>query len=186
MSIELDLRNLRKDAVLQTITQCLDTNEVRLTLSHSQFTGLPQADDAGNVMGAGAAVALLVTTVHKRRQTGTTAHIENTDTLRRTEFVAGERQQIDIVFLDIDVQFADRITSYNVCYTKLLRISPTMPNIGGGTGQRRDHHQPTGVANRPVHRLVQDKHDQWHSDNATANPKKRRKRPSHYANQHHS
>jgi len=68
--------------------------------------GLAESNDAGDVFRAGAEATLVMAAVEKLAQTRSTADIERADTLGRIQFVTGNREQVDLEFVDVDGDFS--------------------------------------------------------------------------------
>ena len=72
-----------------------------------EFGGAAEADDAGDVLGAAAAVALLVFAVEVRREGRAFADEEGADAFRAAEFVGAEREVVDGERLEVERKLAD-------------------------------------------------------------------------------
>src|SRR5258708_14335256 len=75
-----------------------------------QFAGLAEADDAGDIQRAGTHTALVAAAIDnggKLNARVAAANIEGTDSLRPIDLVAGDREQVDVVLLDVDWAFAN-------------------------------------------------------------------------------
>ena len=66
-----------------------------IEVGRRQLAGRAQADDVRHVLGAAAAVALLVPADDERGQAGALADVEHADALGRVQLVAGEGEQVD-------------------------------------------------------------------------------------------
>src|SRR5579863_1526994 len=76
------------------------------------FTGRTQTDNAGDVQRAGAHAAFVATAVNdggKLNARIAAANVERADSLRSINLVRGNGQQVDVVFLHVDGNFADSL-----------------------------------------------------------------------------
>jgi len=60
-----------------------------------QFAGFAETDDAGDVFGAAAPAAFLMSAGDERFEADAAADEENADAFGPVKFVSGERQEID-------------------------------------------------------------------------------------------
>ena len=72
----------------------------------AQLGGRAEPDDAGHVLGAGAAIALLPAAGHERQQPHALAQPQRADAFRSVELVRRDRQQIDAQRLHVDRNLA--------------------------------------------------------------------------------
>src|SRR5207245_9572866 len=77
-----------------------------------ELTGLTEADDSGDIQRAGTHTALVAGAVDNGGELNArvaTANIEGTDSLRPINLVAGDREQVDVVLLDVDWDLANSL-----------------------------------------------------------------------------
>ncbi len=109
-----------------------------------------QTDRPGDVLGAGAAVALLGATLLLRQDVRAVPDIERSDALRPLELVRPERDEVCPERLDIDVDVRCRLDRVDVEDEALARSHP-----GGDLGDRLDRaHLVVGEHDRDEDRLV--------------------------------
>ena len=60
------------------------------------FRGFAEADDAGDILGAGAKAALVMAPVKELAQVRASADVQGADSLWPVKFVAGEGKKIDL------------------------------------------------------------------------------------------
>ena len=78
------------------------------------FRSFAEADDAGDVLSAGAALALVRSAEDERLKTRAAAGVEHSNALGRVEFVAGEAEQMAADGLDVDGDFAGGLNRVRV------------------------------------------------------------------------
>src|SRR5471030_2838554 len=84
----------------QVVAQLLLALAFGFHLVHADFAGCAEADDAGDVERAGAHAALVAAAVNLLRDLNagvTAANVERADSLGAVNFVAGEREDVDVV-----------------------------------------------------------------------------------------
>ncbi len=95
MTINLNLWNARQNTLFQTVTQGANTAFLNGQIRYCQFTSNAQTNNTWHVVSTGAPIALLMAAMKQRCQTHAFAYIESTNTLRSSEFMTGDSQQID-------------------------------------------------------------------------------------------
>src|SRR6267154_1634386 len=109
-TIDKDLVELGFEARTQPVAQ--RAHLLRL-LGHfllGQFAGLAEADDAGDIQRAGTHTALVAAAIDnggKLNAWVATANVERTDTFGSIDLVAGYREQVNVVLLDVDWNLAN-------------------------------------------------------------------------------
>ena len=72
----------------------------------SDLGGFAEADDASNILRAGANSTLVVAAVKQLRQASPAANVERANALGGIQFMAGKRKQIKLELLDVDGDFS--------------------------------------------------------------------------------
>src|SRR5258705_8362956 len=111
-TIDKDLVELGFEARTQPVTQRAHLLGLLRHFLLGQFAGLAEADDTGNIQRAGTHTALVAAAIDnggKLNAWVATANIEGTDSLRPIDLVAGDREQVDVVLLDVDWNFANSL-----------------------------------------------------------------------------
>src|SRR6267154_4339580 len=111
-AIYKDLVELGFEARTQPVTQRAHLLGLLWHFLLGQFAGLAEADDAGDVQRAGTHTALVAAAIDnggKLNARVATANIEGTDAFGSVDLVAGDREQVDVVLLDVDWNFANSL-----------------------------------------------------------------------------
>src|SRR6266849_7832482 len=111
-TIDIDLVELGFEARTQPVTQRAHLLGFLGHLLLGQFTGLAEADDAGDVQRAGTHTALVAAAIDnggKLNARIAAANVKGADTFGSIDFVAGNREQVDVVLLDVYRDFADSL-----------------------------------------------------------------------------
>src|SRR6267378_1614304 len=111
-TIDKDLVELGFEARTQPVTQRAHLLGLLGHFLLGQFAGLAEADDAGDIQRAGTHTALVAAAIDnggKLNARVATANIEGTDAFGSIDLVAGDGEQVDIVLLDVDWNFANRL-----------------------------------------------------------------------------
>src|SRR6267378_2940541 len=111
-TIDKDLVELGFEARTQPVAQRAHLLGLLRHFLLGQFAGLAEADDAGDIQRAGTHTALMTAAIDNGRELNArvaTANIEGTDTFGSIDLVAGDGEQVDIVLLDVDWDFANRL-----------------------------------------------------------------------------
>jgi len=102
--VEVGVRNGCEEAAFEAIAEsgelCGFGGEQPL---RGEFGGAAEGYDAGDVLGAGAALAFVRPSVEERGELDSLADEEDASALRRVHLVAGEREQIDVLELTGEV-----------------------------------------------------------------------------------
>ncbi len=93
---------------------------------NSKLRGLSESRNTGNVLGARAAVALVVAAEQNRLERNTLANIERADALWRSELVPADGVEIDSDFTNVHGKAAGNLNAVRVKYN------------AGGSRNRRD------------------------------------------------
>src|SRR6266853_2909655 len=111
-AIYKDLVELGFEARTQPVTQRAHLLGLLRHFLLGQFAGLAEADDAGDIQRAGTHTALVTAAIDnggKLNAWVATTNVERTDTFGSIDLVAGYREQVNVVLLDVDWNFADRL-----------------------------------------------------------------------------
>src|SRR5882762_7483615 len=111
-TIDKDLVELGFEARAQPVAQRAHLLGLLRHFLLGQFAGLAEADDAGNVQRARTHASLVAAAIDnggKLNARVATANVKSTDSLRPIDLVAGDGEQVDIVLLDVDWDFANRL-----------------------------------------------------------------------------
>ena len=90
VAIALGGRNAGEEFGFETVAERLDGAGLGGEFGAGEFGGAAEADDAGDILGAAAAAALLVSAVEVRREGRAFADEEGADAFRAAEFVGAE------------------------------------------------------------------------------------------------
>ena len=107
MAVQAAVGDLLQDALDHVIADGAELRVVRVDVRGGDLDGLADAHDGGQVLGAGAAVALLCAAVHELLQAHALADVQHADALGRMELVAGHAQHVDLHGLYVDLHAAD-------------------------------------------------------------------------------
>ena len=100
--------------VLQGVAERGDALGVFRQGCFRDFRSLSQADDSGDVLGAGPEAALVMTAVEELAQARAAADVEGADALWSVELVPGKREQVEFERVHIDRNFACGLYSVGV------------------------------------------------------------------------
>src|SRR6266850_6363923 len=109
-TIDKDLVELGFEARTQPVAQRAHLLGLLGHFLLGQFAGLAEADDAGDIERAGTHTALVAAAIDnggKLNARVAATNVERTDTFGSIDLVAGDGEQVDIVLLDVDRDFAD-------------------------------------------------------------------------------
>src|ERR1700722_1683348 len=106
VTVDEALRDRFEKGLLETVSQRADFFEVEADMMGGQFGGLAKADDAGDVFGAGTAIAFVMAAVKNGSDRHAGAQVQSADALGPVKFVSGDGKQIDAEAVDIDGEFA--------------------------------------------------------------------------------
>src|ERR1700730_11136634 len=101
-------------AIFQSIAQQSNSMTFFPHMLQRQFRRLSQACDAGNIFGAGATVALRMSTVKQRFEIRTLANVEGPDTLWAVQLMRGNRKQMHAELRNVDRNLPCRLHSVRV------------------------------------------------------------------------
>ena len=93
-------------AALQGVAERGDALGVFCQRCFRDLRSLSQADDSGNVLGAGPEASLVMTTVKELAQARAAADVESADAFWSVELVPGKREQVEFESVHIDRNFA--------------------------------------------------------------------------------
>src|SRR6266403_3078990 len=111
-TIDKDLVELGFEARTQPVAQRAHLLGLLRHFLLGQFAGLAEADDTGNIQRAGTHTALVAAAIDnggKLNARVAATNVERTDTFGSINLVAGDGEQVDIVLLDVDWDFADSL-----------------------------------------------------------------------------
>src|SRR5712671_5841351 len=111
-TIDKNLVELGFEARTQPVTQRAHLLGLLRHFLLGQFAGLAEADDAGDIQRAGTHTALVTAAIDnggKLNAWVATTNVERTDTFGSIDLVAGYREQVNVVLLDVDRDFANRL-----------------------------------------------------------------------------
>src|SRR5882757_6047727 len=111
-TLDKDLVELGFEARTQPVTQRAHLLGLLGHFLLGQFAGLAEADDSGDIQRAGTHTALVAAAIDAggKLNAGVAAtNVESTDALRSVDLVAGNREQVDVVLLDVDWNFANSL-----------------------------------------------------------------------------
>src|SRR5260370_39959811 len=100
------LGNAVQETLLQAVAEGRDALGVFDERLASDFSGLAEAHNAGDVFRAGTKAALVMTAVKKLAQTCSATNVQSADALGRIQFMSGNREQIDLELVDVDRDFS--------------------------------------------------------------------------------
>ena len=103
IAVERAVRDLGQ-AIDQAVAQGADPFRVLVNVCAGVFEGCGHAHDSGNILRAGALAALLRAALDEARQGDALAGVQHAGALRTVELVRGERQQVNVLRLDVDGQ----------------------------------------------------------------------------------
>ena len=101
-------------AIDQAVAQGADLFCILVNVCAGVFEGCGHAHDGGNILRAGALAALLRAALDEACQGDALAGVQHAGALWAVELVRGERQQVDVLRLDIDGQMTGRLHSVGV------------------------------------------------------------------------
>src|SRR5437899_8296280 len=111
-TIDKDLVELGFEARTQPVAQRAHLLGLLRHFLLGQFAGLAEADDSGDIQGAGTHTALVAAAIDNGRKLNAwvaATNVERTDTFGSIDLVAGDGKKVDIVLLDVDWDFANRL-----------------------------------------------------------------------------
>ena len=100
------MRNALEEAALEIVAEGADADGVLRERFLGELSGFAEADDAGDIFGAGAKAALVVAAVEELLQRRAGADVERADSFGAVNFVGGEGKQIDLQGVYVDGQLA--------------------------------------------------------------------------------
>ena len=108
------MRNAAREFIEQPIAQRGDVRASGGALGRRETQRRRQADGAGDVLRAGAAVPFLRAADDLRRERRAAAHVQRADTLRAVDLVRGDGEQVDVERIDAEVERARGLYSVGV------------------------------------------------------------------------
>jgi len=97
-AVDAGLVDLGEDALFEAVAEGGEFDgAVGVEPGGGEFCGFAEADDAGYVFGAGAALALVRAAVEHGGETDVAADEENADAFGRVDLVAGEGEEVDVL-----------------------------------------------------------------------------------------
>src|SRR6266853_209685 len=109
-TIDKDLVELGFEARTQPVTQRAHLLGLLGHFLLGQFAGLAEADDSGDIERAGTHTALVTAAIDNGRELNArvaTANVKGADAFGSIDLVAGYREQVDVVLLDVDWNLAN-------------------------------------------------------------------------------
>jgi len=91
--------------LFQSIAEARHPRGIFFERDASEFRGFAEANDAGDIFGAGAEATLVVAAVEKLAEARAALDEERADAFGSVELVAGEREQIELQGFDIEGNF---------------------------------------------------------------------------------
>src|ERR1017187_1952781 len=113
-TVDAGARNAVQDGVLQAIAQHGEAFGVLGHAPGGEFRGGAEGGDAGDVLGARAAVAFVMAAVHDGREAGALAYVERAYALGRIELVTAHAVEVHAERLDVHGDFAERLHAIHV------------------------------------------------------------------------
>ena len=95
-----------EDASFERVAEAGDTRGVLFEGEAGEFGGFAEADDAGDIFGAGAEAALVMAAIEKFAEARAAFDEECANAFGGVELVAGEREQIELQGFDVDGNFS--------------------------------------------------------------------------------
>src|SRR6266436_1711022 len=109
-AVDENLVELCFETLFEAIAKCTQPQGFLLHFLLTELASLAETDDARHVESAGTHAALVAPAVNDGRELHarvTAANIERANALRSVNFVAADRQEVDVVFLHVDRNLAD-------------------------------------------------------------------------------
>jgi len=100
------VRNAFEEATFEFAAERRDARGIAHNRSEREFGGFAQADDARDVLGAGAKTTLMMAAIEKLAQASATANIVRANSFWSVELVAGDGEEIDPERADVDGNFS--------------------------------------------------------------------------------
>src|ERR1700719_4673836 len=98
-----------EDRALEPVAQSGDALRLRCEICESEFGGLTEANDPGNVFGTGATITFVMATVKLWNERRAGAFVESTDTLWAIDFVRGDAEQIHAELIHAERELSCRL-----------------------------------------------------------------------------
>ena len=95
--------------MFQRVAEAGDARGVLFEREPGEFGGFAEADDAGDIFGAGAEAALVMAAVEKLAEASAALDEERADAFGGVELVAGDREKIELKGFHVDRNFSGRL-----------------------------------------------------------------------------
>src|SRR5690242_1847866 len=108
-TVDIDLIELGLQALFETVAKGRQPGTLLLHLLMTKFAGFAKADNTRHVEGTGTHTALVTSAIDDGRELHAgiaTTDVESTDAFGPVNLVSADRQEVDVVFLNVDRDLA--------------------------------------------------------------------------------
>src|ERR1700724_1678351 len=114
MTIDLDRRYRFEEPLFETVAQCFDTAILFLQRCRSEFGCFSKSNNRGGIFGSAAFFVLLATADQVGNEPCSAIDVQRSDPLRRMQFVARKRKEVDWNATQVDVDLSDGLNRVRV------------------------------------------------------------------------